>query len=274
METQRLSESGTRAASEREYFNRYAESLQIARINPMQVFAPTCQENVFMLQQIGSLRGKRILDIGCGQGDTSVFFALQGAEVWAVDVSDGMVDFTRKLAAHHAVSDRIHAAVRRVEDLDFSDDFFDVVYGDGVLHHLDIQTAVPNIVRMLKPAGCAVFLEPLKGNLFIRLYRRVANALRSTDERPLELQDLEFIRNQFQRWEHREYHLLSLALFGVRFAVLKLQGKAFTYWMDEVRQGEYHPQLLRRLQNIDEWLVRRFPWLWKSCWITIISGQK
>jgi len=73
---------------------------------------------------------------------------------------------------------------------------------------------------------------------------------------------------------HREYHLVSLALFTMRFVTLKLSGKAFPYWMDEVRQGKYHPQLLRRLQNVDEWVFRHFPSLRRYTWLTVIVAEK
>ncbi len=60
----------------------------------------------------------------------------------------------------------------------------------------------------------------------------------------------------------------------MRFVTLKLAGKAFPYWMDEVRQGKYHPQWLRRLQNVDEWVFRRFPSLRRYTWLTVIVAEK
>src|SRR6185503_17294794 len=100
--------STERAEAERDFFNRYAEQLDGINIDPNLVFAPTCLENIHLLARFGDLKGKRVLDIGCGQGDSSVYFALQGAEVWAIDVSDRMVEFTRKLAVRHGVGDKMH----------------------------------------------------------------------------------------------------------------------------------------------------------------------
>ena len=263
-----------RAQAESEFYNRYAEQLSLDCLKPLDVLAPTCLENLYLVQELGDLTGQRVLDIGCGQGDTSVWFALRGAEVWALDVSDQLVQTTRQLAARYDCADRVHAEVCRVEDMQYPNDFFDLQFADGVLHHLDLTAAVPNLVRVLKPGGRGVFLEPQKGSVFSEIYRFFAQDLRTKDERPFEARDFEFLRNQFQQLKHREFHLCSLCLFALRFIRLKLAGKAFPYWMDEVRQGKYHPRLLRWLQNIDEFFLERFRFLRKYCWITIICVEK
>ena len=268
------SEPTKRAHAESQFYDRYAEQLSPEQLAPQNVFAPTCLENLYVLEQFGDLKGKRVLDIGCGQGDTSVFFARGGAEVHALDVSEKMVSMTAELARLHGVDGRVHAQACRVEDMKYADDYFDLVFADGVLHHLDMPQAVPSIVRVMKPGGRGVFLEPQKGSIFSEVYRFFATDLRTTDERPLEQRDFDFLAGQFGRINHREYHLVSLALFTMRFVTLKLSGKAFPYWMDEVRQGKYHPQLLRRLQNVDEWVFRRFPSLRQYAWLTVIVGEK
>ncbi len=263
-----------RAQAESAFYNRYAEQLSVDRVDPHRVFAPTCLENIQIVERLGDLKGKRVLDIGCGQGDTTVWFALQGAEVWALDVSDGLVEFARKLAERHGVSGRVRARVCRVEDMDYADGFFDVVFADGVLHHLDIRLAAPNIVRVMKPGGQGIFIEPQKGSFFIQIYRLFAKDLRSEDERPLERSDFDYLTGQFGDLDHREYHLLSLFLFGARFAMLKLTGKTFPYWMDEVRAGGFCPGLLRRLQAVDDWLLRRVKWLRWYTWMTVLMPRK
>jgi ubiquinone/menaquinone biosynthesis C-methylase UbiE len=232
-------------------------------------------ENIHLLKELGSdLRGKRVLDIGCGQGDTTVFFALRGAEVWALDVADRMVEFTRELAGHHGVTQRVHVEACRVEDMKYPSDFFDIVFADGVLHHLDLPRAVPNLVRVMKSGGRGFFLEPQKGSLFIQIYRVFARDLRTEDERPLEPRDVDYFTSQFSRFEHNEYHFVSLLLFGIRFVQLKVQGKAFPYWMEDIRAGKWHPRLLRRLQAIDQFLLTRLGFLRKYCWMTVIAVQK
>jgi SAM-dependent methyltransferase len=266
--------STARARAESQFYNRYAEKLSVERLEPLGVFASTCVENIHLLEAFGDLHGKRVLDIGCGQGDTSVAFALRGADVWSVDVSDKMVELTRQLAARHGVGDRVHAEAVRVEDMPYPSNFFDVAFADGVLHHLDMKEAVPNLVRVLKDGGRGYFLEPQKGSIFVDIYRFFARNLRTEDERPLVEADFRYLESQFGKLEHREYHFLTLFLLGVRFLQLKLTGKAYPYWMDEVRQGKYFPHLFRTLQNGDEWLLKRLPSLRRRCWVTVITAQK
>jgi hypothetical protein len=44
--------------------------------------------------------------------------------------------------------------------------------------------------------------------------------------------------------------------------------------MDEVRQGKYHPRLLRLLQQADGWLLRCIPLLRRYTWMTVIVARK
>src|SRR5580693_4720279 len=77
--------------------------------------APTALENRYILGQMGPLRGKKILDIGAGLGESSVYFALQGALVTAVDISPQMVDTAIRLAELHGL--KIRGVVSVGEDL-------------------------------------------------------------------------------------------------------------------------------------------------------------
>ena len=65
--------------------------------------APTAVENRAILAAMGDLAGKRLLDVGCGLGESSVYFALRGALVTAVDLSPGMVECAVKLGRVHGV---------------------------------------------------------------------------------------------------------------------------------------------------------------------------
>src|SRR5580704_6280089 len=66
--------------------------------------APTAMENRFLLAQMGSLRGKRLLDVGAGLGESSVYFGLQGASVTTTDISPEMVETALKLGRLYGVA--------------------------------------------------------------------------------------------------------------------------------------------------------------------------
>ena len=49
---------------------------------------------------------------------------------------------------------------------------FDIIYGTGILHHLNLKACLDEIERILKPGGKFVFIEPLGTNPVINLYRK------------------------------------------------------------------------------------------------------
>jgi tellurite methyltransferase len=77
--------------------------------------------------------GDYVLDLGCGEGRDSVFFAERGAVVWGVDVSAAGLDKARRLARKHRVRVRwIHGPA---SDL-LPAGPFDLIYSCGSLHYV------------------------------------------------------------------------------------------------------------------------------------------
>lgn len=117
-------------------------------------------------------RGLRVLEIGCGVGTDGAQFAEAGADYTGVDLTDAAIELARKrfelfgLKGHFEVAD--------AENLDFPNDSFDVVYSHGVLHHTpDIEAAVREIHRVLKPGGRAIVMVYHRGSYNYRVGIRV-----------------------------------------------------------------------------------------------------
>src|SRR5438874_4612936 len=108
--------------------------------------------------KLGDLRGKRVLDYGCGHGMAAVVLARAGAAVTAFDLSPGYVTEAREGATANGVT--VECVVADGEDLPFPDGTFDAVWGSAILHHLDLSRAGRELSRVLKPGGVAVFCEP------------------------------------------------------------------------------------------------------------------
>jgi SAM-dependent methyltransferase len=125
----------------------------------------------------------RVLEIGCGIGTDGVQFAKAGAIYTGVDLTDAAIDLARKNFASAGLPGEFRVA--DAEHLDFPDESFDLVYSHGVLHHTpDIQAAVSEIHRVLKPGGRAVVMLYHRGSynyrVGIRVLRRAgAGLLRS-----------------------------------------------------------------------------------------------
>lgn len=88
--------------------------------------------------------------------------------------------------------------------LEFADGTFDVVYGGGILHHLDFEKAVDEVYRVLKPGGIMVFQEPLDLNPIGWVVRWATPAARTPDERPLRFKELNYLRSKFDTTFHHE----------------------------------------------------------------------
>jgi ubiquinone/menaquinone biosynthesis C-methylase UbiE len=109
---------------------------------------------------LDGLKGKRVLEIGCGAGGHSALFARKGALVTAVDLTPKRVEATAakfRLLGADALGCR--ALQADAEALPFADGEFDIVYSNGVLHHTrDTQKAVDEAFRVLRPGGSAVVM--------------------------------------------------------------------------------------------------------------------
>ena len=143
-------------------------------------------ENRFILSRMGELKGKRLLDIGAGLGESSVYFALQGAQVTMTDISPGMVQTGRELARKYGVE--IEGIVSQAEDLGVSAETYDFVYIANTIHHVrDRDALFQKIHRALKPGGRFFSYDPVAYNPAINVYRRMATEVRTEDESPLTL---------------------------------------------------------------------------------------
>jgi SAM-dependent methyltransferase len=187
-----------------------AESHRLKRLFAHVTNSPTMRRLEADFQgELANLAGRRVLDLGCGEGEQSVDLVRRGALVTGVDISE------RHVASAHA---RCVAAgfaaghyTFRVADahaLQFGDRSFDLVVGRGILHHLDLARALAEIARVLVPGGVALFQEPLAANPLLRLFRVLTPRARTVDERPLSAGDLESIGTQWSV-SNRYYGLLG-----------------------------------------------------------------
>ncbi len=111
----------------------------------------------------------RALEIGCGIGTFTEMFAATGAKLTAVDLSSELLSM-----ANHKLAN-VEFLQGRFEDMDF-ERAFDAVIGSSILHHLDLEEALPKIFNALKPKGIMCFTEPnmLNPQVFAeRTFRRL-----------------------------------------------------------------------------------------------------
>ncbi len=125
-----------------------------------------------LLTSIGDCAGMTVLDLGCGNGDLSVYAARCGATVWAVDYSSSGVRNTEALAEHNGVGDRVHAVEKNAMAVGELDARFDLVIGKNVLHHLEpFHEFVETLHDILEPEGRATFIENSARNRLLMFAR-------------------------------------------------------------------------------------------------------
>lgn len=101
------------------------------------------------------LRGKQVLDIGCGTGGATLFVAERyGAHVLGVDVEAGVVEKAKKAATARGLSSRAQFQAIQPGRLPFSDASFDVVFSKDALIHVEDKDAIAaEVFRVLRPGG-------------------------------------------------------------------------------------------------------------------------
>jgi 2-polyprenyl-3-methyl-5-hydroxy-6-metoxy-1,4-benzoquinol methylase len=168
------------------------------------------------LHQFPSLDGSRVLDIGIGEGQSSVLLARAGAQVTGIEVSMVGLEHAGELARRCGV--KIDFRQMPGENLHFGGGGFDAILCMSAYHHMDLERAAREFARVLRPGGRVVMVEPLATNPPAWLYRRVGRFLSreaTSEETPLHVRDLKFLRRYFRQVEWHGMYLFSVGLFGL-----------------------------------------------------------
>jgi len=84
------------------------------------------------------VRGKTVLEYGCGDGINTVALARRGARVKAVDISPELISIARQRLAANRITADVEYIVGSAHDLPLPDSSVDIVFGIAILHHLDL----------------------------------------------------------------------------------------------------------------------------------------
>lgn len=258
--------------NEERFHDAWADCVDVADVHVDEFFeACTAPENRLIMERLAPLSGKRVLELGAGLGEASVYMAKQGAEVTATDYSGGMLDVVQRLAAHHGV--RVVTQKCSADAVPFDDAAFDAVYAGNLLHHVEIEPTVAEAARALKPGGVFVSWDPLAHNPLINLYRKVATDVRTADEHPLRMHDLEIFRRHFSRVQFHFTWFSTLAIF-VGYYLGGVDPNKERYWKKIIVEHERLRPVYRPLEGFDRVLLRALPFLGRYCWNVVVCAEK
>jgi ubiquinone/menaquinone biosynthesis C-methylase UbiE len=157
--------------------------------------------------------GKVFLDYACGNGVNAIKAAQWGAGLSiGIDISSISVDNATNDAKAAGIMNAVFVQ-GDAEDTQLQDKSVDVIICSGMLHHLDLSYAFPELRRILAPGGKILCVEALDYNPLIKLYRILTPEMRTEWEKAhiLSLKDVRFAERFFERGEIRYWHILSIA---------------------------------------------------------------
>ncbi len=154
---------------------------------------------------------KNVLDFGCGNGVYSEkIIDFNPSKLIAIDISEKSIEI-----AKNKCDNKIDFKVENCENTKLNSNSFDIIYGVGILHHLNFNKAVKEMERLLKKDGNLIFVEPLGTNPIINLYRKFTPNARSDDEHPLTFSDIRYFKSLFGKVKISYYGFLTLIFFSL-----------------------------------------------------------
>lgn len=195
---------------------------------------------------LGDVRGQRVLDLGCGDGQFTTLVAARGAKVTALDISTDLLGLARVRADRDGFTGAVTPLCGSAHSIPVASNSVDVVFGMAVLHHLDLELAAAEVHRVLKPGGRAIFKEPMRNSRVVAAVRAMI-PYRQPDispfERPLRMAEMEAFASRFSRWQHKAFELPFVSLLSVIGAPKTWQDASY----------RYDARLLRRFVRLREY---------------------
>lgn len=195
-------------------------------------------------------KDKIFLDYACGNGGNAIKAAEAGASLsLGLDISSVSIN-NAKLTSSEKNLDNVIFFQADAENTKLPDNCIDVIICSGMLHHLDLSFAFPELRRILKPGGKLLAVEALDYNPIIKLYRMLTPDMRTEWEKAhiLSFKDIEFAKRYFVVGEMKFWHVIGY--IGGKF-----------------------PFLLPVLDKIDTFL-EKIPFIQKWAWIFTFELKK
>jgi 2-polyprenyl-3-methyl-5-hydroxy-6-metoxy-1,4-benzoquinol methylase len=110
------------------------------------------EPHIYKLADFQKWKGKKVLELGCGIGSDSINFARYGADLTVVDISDVSLDICKKRFELFGLNARFFNM--NIEEIDFQNEKFDLIYSFGVIHHtVEPRNVIKKVEKLLNDDG-------------------------------------------------------------------------------------------------------------------------
>ena len=204
------------------------------------------------------LEGERVLDLGSGLGQLTVWLAQRGAIAEGVDLGPNLVAAAADIAELNGVDAEFRLG--SIVDLPFEDGRFDIVVGMSILHHLDehdVGRAAREAHRVLSPGGHLIVFEPIEDSRTFDLLQNLVprNRPGQAHYRPSILR-----RRAWRAWvaaqDDRTMRTREFLTIGEQFTGTTLAYSGLTVRLAPLLR---QPQLTERLLEWDDKALRACP---------------
>lgn len=159
---------GTEFIEHEKYSKEYFEAIEHFRY--------TIEPEIHSFAQFSRAHGKKVLEVGVGAGTDFLQWIRSGAQAYGIDLTqEAITNVQKRLALYNLAAQQV--SVADAEQLPYHDNFFDIVYSWGVIHHSpDTFKCMQEIVRVCKPGGTIKVMIYNRHSLFA-YYRYILTAL-------------------------------------------------------------------------------------------------
>jgi SAM-dependent methyltransferase len=217
------------------------------------------KDTVFPLEYafhlLGDLRGKVVVDLGCGEGTNTIILAALGARVISVDISEVSLEVASRRACANGVVGSVTLVHSDAAGIPIRDAIADHVLCSSALHYMNPIITARQIRRVLRPGGTAVFKEPVVASSVLRAAKTILSESYGVNrpQQPLNIDDIEAVNRAVGRAGRRRPFWLTTRLL--------------------YRMGLEEHAITKASQKFDALFLRRFPYtgqfasplVWEAC---------
>ncbi|MFD4930802.1 class I SAM-dependent methyltransferase [Peribacillus butanolivorans] len=201
-----------------------------------------------------------VLDLGCGNGLITNVMSSISKNVYGMEIDiDKVNEAKEKYKKPFFIN-------RDIQKLPFEDNTFDIITSFSVLQYVDWKKTLCEIHRVLKPNGKIVFLENLKGNPFVILYRKVRPHIDNPNMIPkkhIKWSEIKEFKHYFKVNVFETFHLTTPLSLGIK----NIKITNTTNPMDSNICYNF-------LRNIDVFTVKYLKFFRRFSWNFVLYGEK